>query len=174
MMESAAQALFAFYAIVIVLGALGAVRAANLVRALLGLILALFGVSGMYLLMDAPLLALMQLLIYVGAVVVLVFFAIMLTRAPAGGEEAAPKSIRSHLLALLAAATPGFLLAWSVITRPAPSLETPASVSPAELGQGLLEHYILAFELISVVLFVAMSGAVILAFRGFARRGDDA
>ena len=86
-MEFAAKFLFVFYTIVIAVGALAAALSPSLIRALVGLILTLFGVSGMYLLMNAPFVALMQLLIYVGAVVILIFFAIMLTRAPAGGEE---------------------------------------------------------------------------------------
>lgn len=170
MMENAAKALFAFYCLAIAVGAIGAVRAENLVRALVGLILALFGVAGMYLLLDTPLLALMQLLIYAGAVVVLVFFAIMLTRTSDGFEEARPRPMRSYLIALLAAATPGLVLAWTITRHPVASELKPASVGVNLLGKGLLENYVLAFELISVVLFVAMSGAVVLAFR---HKGGD-
>ncbi len=61
-----------------------AVLARSLVRALSGLIVTLFGVAGMYLLMAAPFIAFMQILIYVGAVTVLIFFAIMLTRTSEG------------------------------------------------------------------------------------------
>jgi threonine/homoserine/homoserine lactone efflux protein len=55
---------------------------------MVGLIATLLGVAGMYMLLNAQFMALMQILIYVGAVCVLIFFAIMLTRADAGGEEA--------------------------------------------------------------------------------------
>ncbi|WP_029898154.1 NADH-quinone oxidoreductase subunit J family protein [Desulfohalovibrio reitneri] len=164
-METAALVLFIIYAAIIAFGALAAALAANLVRALLGLILALFGVAGMYLLMNAPFVAVMQLLIYVGAVVVLIFFAIMLTKAPAGAEESKPRPIRKYFTALVAASAPVFVLGWVLLTFPEQGSELPAEVAVSELGKGLMEPYIVAFELISVVLFVAMSGAVLLGFK---------
>ena len=60
----------------------------------------------------------MQILIYVGAVCVLIFFAIMLTRADAGGEEAESAPLRQNVLALLAVVTVGGILGWLVLTRP--------------------------------------------------------
>ena len=85
MEQLAATIAYGLYLALIVAGGLAAVRCRNLVRALIGLIMTLFGVAGMYFLMAAPFLALMQSLIYVGAVSVLIFFAIMLTRT-SGGE----------------------------------------------------------------------------------------
>lgn len=164
-METAAIVFFVFYTVVIVFGALVAVASSSLVRALVGLILTLFGVSGMYLLLNAPFIAMMQLLIYVGAVVVLIFFAIMLTRAPAGGEEGASAPVGKYLMALMGATLPGFAVGWVLLTRPPQGAEIPEDVALAHLGQGLMEPYILAFELISVVLFVAMSAAVMLVWK---------
>ena len=108
-MEQLAYVAYAFYLVLIVAGAFAAVRCRNLVRALLGLIMTLFGVAGMYFLMAAPFMALMQILIYVGAVSVLIFFAIMLTRAPAGdaGEEGRqPRPVVRGVLAALAGLFP--------------------------------------------------------------------
>ena len=164
-MEILAKAAFALYVLVIAAGSLAAVLSHSMVRALLGLIMTMFGVAGMYLLLNAPFVALMQVLVYVGAVAVLVFFAIMLTRTPTGGEESQPNSPRKHLLALLAAMMPGVVIGWVWLKHPVLSGVTPVEAPIEALGQGLMEPYILAFELISVVLFVAMSGAVILAFR---------
>ncbi|MFW5487133.1 MAG: NADH-quinone oxidoreductase subunit J [Desulfovibrio sp.] len=164
-MEFAAKFLFVFYTIVIAVGGLAAALSSSLVRALVGLILTLFGVSGMYLLLNAPFVALMQLLIYVGAVVILIFFAIMLTRAPAGGEERKDRPIRKYLFALMGAVAPAFAFGWVIMTMAPTSSDKPDSVSAIQLGQGLMEPYILAFELISVVLLVAMSAAVLLAFK---------
>ncbi|MCA1987346.1 MAG: NADH-quinone oxidoreductase subunit J, partial [Desulfovibrio sp.] len=65
--DAAAKALFVLYFLAILVGGIMAVAAKSLVKAMLGLIKTLFGVSGMYLLMQAPFVALMQLLIYVGA-----------------------------------------------------------------------------------------------------------
>ena len=89
-----AKILFGLYCVVILGGGLVAVLARSLVRAMVGLVLTLFGVAGMYLLVAAPFIALMQLLIYVGAVTILIFFAIMLTSAPAGREEQKPRLVR--------------------------------------------------------------------------------
>ncbi|EGJ49957.1 NADH-quinone oxidoreductase subunit J [Desulfocurvibacter africanus] len=164
-MEFLAKAAFVFYVLVIAGGSLAAALSHNMVRALLGLILTMFGVAGMYMLLNAPFVALMQVLVYVGAVAVLVFFAIMLTRTPTGGEESQPNPSRKYLLALLTAMLPGAALGWVWLKHPVLSDVTPVQAPMEALGQGLMEPYILAFELISVVLFVAMSGAVILAFR---------
>ncbi len=164
-MEILAKAAFALYVLVIAAGSLAAVLSHSMVRALLGLIMTMFGVAGMYLLLNAPFVALMQVLVYVGAVAVLVFFAIMLTRTPTGGEESQPNPPRKYLLALLAAMMPGVVIGWVWLRHPVLSDVTPVEAPIESLGQGLMEPYILAFELISVVLFVAMSGAVILAFR---------
>jgi NADH-quinone oxidoreductase subunit J len=163
----AAKLLFALYALVIVVGGLIAVLSSNLVRAMVGLVLTLFGVAGMYLLLNTPFLAFMQILIYVGAVVVLIFFAIMLTRSPAGGEEAKPRSSRQAFLALLAGLAPAAVLGAAVLSLPQASTGRPAEVPLKYLGAGLVTNYVLAFELISVVLFIAMAGAVLL---GFTRR----
>lgn len=163
----AAKALFGLYAVVVLAGGLLAVLARNLVRAMLGLILTLFGVAGLYLLLNTPFMAFMQILIYVGAVVILIFFAIMLTRAPAGAEEGKARSGRQAALAISAGLAPAAVLGAAVLAIPQASTGRPAEVEVKVLGQLLLTNYVLAFELISVVLFVAMAGAVLL---GFTRR----
>jgi len=163
----ATQLLFGLYALVILAGGLLAVLARNLVRAMVGLVMTLFGVAGLYLLLNTPFMAFMQILIYVGAVVVLIFFAIMLTRAPAGGEEAAPRSFRQALLAVLAGLAPALILGAAAYSIPQAGVSRPPAVELKLLGAHLLTSYVLAFELISVVLFIAMAGAVLL---GFTRR----
>jgi NADH-quinone oxidoreductase subunit J len=164
-MQTSALVLFVIHALIIGVGGIMAVASRSLVRALVGLIMTLFGVSGMYLLLNAPFIALMQLLIYVGAVVILIFFAIMLTKAPAGGEEERPNQVRTYLLALMAGVLPTFVIGWVVLTDQPASINVPLETGLKVLGQGLMEPYFLAFELISVVLLVAMSAAVILAFK---------
>jgi len=160
-----AKALFGLYALAVVGGGLMAVFAKSLVRAVVGLIMTLFGVAGMYLLMNAPFVAFMQLLIYVGAVVILIFFAIMLTKAPAGGDEVKPTPARQWVLALMAALIPAMVLGSMVLGSPQVTTGQPVEVSIQLLGKGLLEEFVLAFELISVVLLVAMAGAVLLAWK---------
>ncbi len=166
-MEILAYLAYLLYLYLIVIGGLAAVRAQSLVRALVGLILTLFGVAGMYLLMAAPFVALMQILIYVGAVSVLIFFAIMLTRAPEGeaGEEGGPPQTFGRLaLGVAAAVVPAFVLAMVVMRKAPAALPLKPEDSLASLGQYLTGPYVLAFELISVVLLAAMAGAVVLGF----------
>ena len=141
-----------------------AVTAPSLIRAMLGLVVSLFGVAGLYLLLLAEFVALMQILIYVGAVTVLMFFAIMLTRAAADGGEAAGPGLRGTLRAIPAFLIPAGTLMPFLLLRGVTGLSRPKDVSPAALGAGLLGPYTLAFELISVVLLAAMAGAVLLAF----------
>jgi NADH-quinone oxidoreductase subunit J len=167
MEQLAAHIAYGLYLALIVAGGLAAVRCRNLVRALIGLIMTLFGVAGMYFLMAAPFLALMQILIYVGAVSVLIFFAIMLTRAPGG--EAGNESSRRHtglreLMAVASGLLPAVILATIVTGQAQQALPLKPEVSLAQLGQALTGPYVLAFELISVVLVVAMAGAVLLGF----------
>lgn len=153
--------LFGHIAIVVV-GGFITVLSKSLVRALVGLILTLFGVAGMYFLMAAPFIGLMQLLIYVGAVSVLIFFAIMLTNAWPGGDESVKRPVKRTVYAFLAGLAPAILLS-SVALRFAPSsFMVPEETGVSELGRFLMEPFILPFELISLLLTVAMAGAVIL------------
>jgi len=166
-MEHLAYAAYGFYLVLILVGGWAAVRCRSLVRALLGLIMTLFGVAGMYFLMAAPFMALMQILIYVGAVSVLIFFAIMLTRAPggeAGEEDGRPRPALRTAMALLSGLLPAAILAAVILTKPPQALPLKPELALGRLGQVLTGPYVLAFELISVVLLAAMAGAVVLGF----------
>ena len=163
-MEVMAKVAFGLYTLIILCGSLLAIGAKSLVRAMVGLVATLLGVAGMYMLLNSPFMALMQILIYVGAVCVLIFFAIMLTKAGPEGEEAESAPIYQNVLALLAVTVTGGVLSWLVLTRPLVTTGVPVEVSIEKLGLGLLGPYGLAFELISVVLLVSMAGAVLLAW----------
>jgi NADH:ubiquinone oxidoreductase subunit 6 (subunit J) len=158
------------YIVLIVAGALMAVKERSLVRSLVGLIATLFGVAGLYLLMAAPFIALMQILIYVGGVSVLIFFAIMLTHAAPTGDEAMRRPLRKRLNAVFAMLVPAAVLTVGIVKYLPKGLEKPKAVSLSALGMGLMGPYLLAFELISVVLFVAMIGAVMLAWRQWGKK----
>lgn len=165
-----AKGAFALYTLCILGGGLAAAAAPSLVRALLGLIVTMFGVAGMYLLLAAPFVAMMQLLVYVGAVAVLVFFAIMMAPDPLHSVRWPSAPMRKYVWGLLAASGPALILAWAWLTSVPPSLQVPAETAMADLGKGLMEDYLVAFELISVVLFVAMSAAVLMAFKPYRSR----
>ncbi|MDR3135093.1 MAG: NADH-quinone oxidoreductase subunit J [Deltaproteobacteria bacterium] len=164
--EVAALAAFALYVLIILAGGLLAIGARNLVRALLGLILTFLGVAGMYLLLASPFLAFMQVLIYVGAVCVLVFFAIMLTRNTSEGEESKLPGIATAAYGLLAFILPLAVLGPLIVVNvPKLKLEPYGQTETKLLGQGLITDDVFSFELISIILLVAMAGAVFLTWR---------
>jgi len=154
----------AAHMVLIIIGAFITVLAKSLVRALTGLIMTLFGVAGLYFLLAAPFIGLMQLLIYVGAVSILIFFSIMLTQASSVGEEGQKRRRLKVVYAFLSALAPAVFLGLAVIKASIPSLSTPQEIRAADLGEFLLGPYLLPFELISLVLLVSMAGAVLLGF----------
>jgi NADH-quinone oxidoreductase subunit J len=163
-MEILAKLSFAMYALIILGGGVVAVSSKSLVRALVGLAITFFGVAGMYLLLNTPFLAFMQLLIYVGAVCVLVFFAVMLTQSDTEGQESWYSPPKRRVLGFAAALLPAVWLGVILVQHPEVSKAVPTEVPLALLGAGLLDQYALTFELISLVLLVAMSGAVVLTW----------
>lgn len=140
--------------------ALMVVVARNLVHAVVFLILSFLGVAGLYITLSADFVAVVQILIYAGAVSVLIVFAIALT--PTASRDNAESFLR--LPALLLAVLLGFTIAfvsldtdWTVATRG--GFDTTAS----QIGEALLSKYVLPFEMASVLLLAAMIGAIILA-----------
>lgn len=168
-MNSAAHIVYVFHLLVILAGGLVATRAVQKDRALVGLITAMFGVAGMYLLMNAPYLALMQLMIYAGAVGVLIFFAVMFTR-PAQGQEERGRYLKRPLMAVAAGVLPAATLAAGAFLFIRQAKGQAPEIPVVQLGAGLLSRYALAFELISVVLFAAMAGGILLGFERRRRR----
>ncbi|EFK10869.1 NADH-ubiquinone/plastoquinone oxidoreductase chain 6 [delta proteobacterium NaphS2] len=164
-MEILAKSAFLFYCLIIGAGAVMAVMSKSLVRALVGLIAVMIALAGMYLLLAAPFIAFMQILIYVGGVSVLIFFAIMLSKASAEGDETGSVSLGRAVNALLCLLVPAVIFSVVIIYHPVTTRDAPLDVSPALLGEGMLGPYLLPFELISVVLFAAMAGAVLAAWR---------
>lgn len=156
---------FAFWitALFTVAGALAAALLKNLVHCALSLTVTFAGLAILYLQLDAQFAGFAQMLVYIGAVAILVVFAILLTRG-AGAPEYRIFTT-SWLGGLVIAAAVFALLAWSVIT----SLPTKAAVSaePAvtvqAIGQALMSSYVLPLEIVAVVLTVALIGAVIVA-----------
>ena len=146
-------------------GALGVVTSRNLFHSALFLVLSFAGVAGYYVLLDAGFLAVVQLLIYIGAIAILILFAVMLTRGLMVKRQS--QSNDQWLIALLVAILAFVVLAvvlwhvdWPVADRDA--LASP-NVSVGQLGQDLLGPYVIPFEVASVLLLVALIGAVILA-----------
>lgn len=162
----------------VVLGALALLTAAagllavtsqRVVHAALWLVVALGGLAGVYLLLGAEVVALVQLLVYVGAVVVLVLFALMLTRAPTGPSARrdgpddldSPRPVR-WLAAVTGLATGALVTGALVATYGAGAVvERDATRGAARpLGESLFSSWVLPFELVSVLLLAALVAAV--------------
>jgi NADH:ubiquinone oxidoreductase subunit 6 (subunit J) len=160
-----AKLVFGLYLVLVLGGGLVATGSRSIVRAFAGLLVTFVGVAGFYFLMDAPFIALMQILIYIGAICVIIFMAVMLTMASRGeGHEAKLKTPQKRLMAILAGAVMAFLLAGMIMKYPLASTSIPRHIPLGELGEALLGPYALAFELISVILFVAMVGAMVAVY----------
>ena len=143
------------------LGALGVVLTRNLFHSALCLAVTLLGVAGLYLYLGAEFLAVAQVLIYVGAILILLIFGVMLTARIA--DPTVPARNRQSLLATLVAIGLGGLLIAAI--RHTPGLATrPTTVVPlATLGRQLVTTYVLPFEILSLILLAALVGAIVIA-----------
>jgi NADH-quinone oxidoreductase subunit J len=143
-----------------------AVTTARVVHAALWLAASLAAVAGCFLLLAAELLVWIQVLIYVGAVVVLVLFALMLTRAPTGPAPGAPRA-RLIVAGVVAAATAAVLLGTLLGTLGGEriDLESTRVGTASEMGGALFSGWVLPFEALSVLLLAALIGAIALTRR---------
>jgi NADH-quinone oxidoreductase subunit J len=146
-----------------VLSALFVVCNRNLVQAVLSLALMLIGTAVLYGLLDASFLAGVQVLTYVGGVVTLCIFGVMVSRRLEG--TGAPTESQSHGRAFVAAALIFGIFVAAVLKTDLPASAPQPTVSIAQLGQALLGKYLLAFEALSLLLLAAIIGAVVLARR---------
>jgi NADH-quinone oxidoreductase subunit J len=141
--------------------ALLAVLARSLIHALLGLVALMFGVGGLYVFLAAPFLAMMQILIYVGAVSILMAFAIML--AGPFFQKPTEWGTRAKFLAASGVALFTFLVGYIFVIDSFPAAGRRPPVPTHELGQAFFGPMILPFELISLIIVVAIIGAIMLA-----------
>ncbi|MEU4495303.1 NADH-quinone oxidoreductase subunit J [Streptomyces sp. NPDC023998] len=136
----------------------------QLVHAALWLVVTLGGLAVEYLLLTAEFIAWVQVLIYVGSVVVLLLFGLMLTKAPIGRSPDANSGNRWVALAVAVAAATA--LVWVVVDAFRVTwidLDGPAQGSTQVSGQILFRHWVLPFEALSVLLLAALVGAIVLS-----------
>lgn len=155
------QYVFAAVAALIAVSAVRVVSTRNVVHAALWLLLVLSGAAVLFLLLAAEFVGWVQVLIYVGAVVVLLLFGLMLTRAPIG-RTALDSQMRG--VAFLVAS--GFFVMTSTILWRAfegQNIRFESVFDTAALGQSLFTNFVLPFEVVSVLLLAALVGAVVLA-----------
>jgi NADH-quinone oxidoreductase subunit J len=146
-------------------GALIAVGARKIFHNVLGLAVAMFGVAGLFVYLNSPFVALMQILIYVGAICIAICFAIMLSE-----PQHLPRPPRNPLknMAALVGGLAVFIFLVLLLKRTTfiPAPERSADWSIVTLGHYLLTKYSLIFEVISLLLLVAMLGAIVTARGG--------
>ncbi|KIZ13376.1 NADH-quinone oxidoreductase subunit J [Streptomyces natalensis] len=147
--------------------ALITVTTRQLVHAALWLVVALGGIAVEYLLLTAEFIAWVQVLIYVGSVVVLLLFGLMLTKAPIGRSPDADSGNRWAAL-VVALASAGTLV-WVVVDAFRATwidLDGAVQGSTATLGRTLFQYWVLPFEALSVLLLAALVGAIVLSRKG--------
>ncbi|HBQ20705.1 MAG: hypothetical protein A2Z91_07055 [Deltaproteobacteria bacterium GWA2_38_16] len=157
------DSLFYVFAAVTIIPAIVTVFHPNILYAALSLFGSFFGVAGIYVLLGADFIAATQVLIYVGGILVLILFAVMLSKNIYGMtfQDEKKKKILPTLFGILLL---GFLikLITTVHWNTTLSEEGPLPTTAA-LGNLLLTEYLLPFELASVLLLAALIGAIILA-----------
>jgi NADH:ubiquinone oxidoreductase subunit 6 (subunit J) len=156
---------FAFWvvAVLTVAGGLAAVLLKNLVHCALSVAVAFAGLALLFLQLDAQFAGFAQILVYIGAVAILIVFAILLTRS----SETPAESVfsRTWLAGLAVAAAVFAVLGWAIL-QAAPGLPKPGpapAVTVQQIGEALMGRYVLPLEIVALLLTAALLGAVIVA-----------
>lgn len=165
---SAAAIIFYVLSALIVFAALLAVLTTKIFRAAIWLLFSLIGIAGLYFWLQMEFIAAVQIIVYVGGIVVLIIFSIFLTQQ--SGKQM-PKPPTSRIVFSVLAALTGFLLTYFLIQGyafKAPSTTT-ASMTVKDIGTQMLsvtDHgYVLPFEVISMLLLAAMIGCIVIAMK---------
>ncbi|MEO8395325.1 MAG: NADH-quinone oxidoreductase subunit J [Chloroflexota bacterium] len=160
---------FLIFAVLSLGGALGVVTSRNLIHGALYLVVSLFGGAGFFVLLSAPFIAVVQVLVYIGAIAILIIFAVMLTRSMTGMRELFNRQwwlsaiVGIMLFLLLAIAV--ILPVWGA-NGSKPNLPVADQVATTQdLGVALVDgnQYVLPFEVASLLLTGAMIGAIVIA-----------
>ncbi len=145
-----------------------AVTAKKIFRAAIWLLFSLVGIAALYFWMNMEFIAAVQIIVYVGGIVVLIIFSIFLTQK-SGDEMASP--LRSRTLFSILAVLIGFSLTFLLISRHtfAPVSTKPFSYSISDIGLQMLSTtkngYVLPFEVVSILLLAAMIGCIVIAMK---------
>ncbi len=166
------QLLFYAFAAIAVFGSLFVIVQRNPIYSVLALIGSFFGLSGLYVLLEAPFVAIVQIIIYAGAIMVLFLFTVMLLNVP---REGASDWDRAHPLPRPWPTRIGAVLALALVAQLVWALSRTPGIADGigqqatgisdvgELGRVLFTDYMFAFEVTSILILASMVGAVILA-----------
>jgi NADH-quinone oxidoreductase subunit J len=157
------DALFAALATLMLVAALAVVTMRDIIRCGLAMIVSFLALAGIYVIVGAPLVAAAQVIVYIGAISVLILFAIMLTQSKAGPAslvfqtQAVPAAIASIVLVVL--------IALGVAATEWAEASQRARLATDALARVLFDEYVLPFEVVSVLLLAAVIGGVFIAKR---------
>jgi NADH:ubiquinone oxidoreductase subunit 6 (subunit J) len=152
---------FVLLAAVAIAGATAAMTMRKLVHCALALALCFVGLAGLYLDLNAQFVGLVQVLVYVGAVVILIVFAILLTRH----DELPLQTVSTRIAGLGLSAVVFAVLAWA-ITAGGANLGAASAIPEAamkDIGGALMQRYVLPLEVVGLLLTAALIGAVVIA-----------
>jgi NADH-quinone oxidoreductase subunit J len=155
--------LFVLLAIGVVGGGLAVVTLRNIIHSAIAMMVCFGSLAGMYLLLGAAIVAAAQVLIYLGAISVLILFAIMLTQA---GDANIPAPFHRQVwAAALVALVAVLVIGWAATTTNWGDGLQATAIAIGQIAQSLFTVYALPFELVSLLLLAAIIGAIYLARR---------
>jgi len=170
-----ADLIFYLLALLTIVPAFWVVLSPNIVHSGFALLFTLLGAAGLYAWMGADFIAVTQLMVYIGGVLVLILFTVMMTRLPSDGRtrHGADRYVPPAIIGLAVMA-----LLWKVITGTewgGDSQPVLGAIEPttAEIGTNFMTNYIFPFEFVSLVLLAAMIGAAILIRESKVSDEDD-
>ena len=155
---------FGIIAAAMVLAALRVVTTRNVVHAALYLVVVLAGVAGIYVLLAAEFVAWAQVLVYIGAILVLLLFGIMLTRAPLRPSTELDNDQR-WAAAVVALGVLGLFVGLLVDAFGDEQFEPETATSAGDVGEWIFSVFVIPFEVVSMLLLAALIGAVVIARR---------
>jgi NADH-quinone oxidoreductase subunit J len=155
---------FILLALIGTVGAIRVVTARNVVHAALYLVVTLASAGGAYLLLAAEFVAWVQILIYVGAIVILFLFGLMLTKAPIGREALDNQRRGAAIVVGLAILAGLVFLIQDAFSWDGPKIE-PGPGGATAVGESIFSRYVLPFEVVSFLLLGALIGAIVLSRR---------
>jgi NAD(P)H-quinone oxidoreductase subunit 6 len=154
--------IFAFLALATLIGAAGVALSRNIFWSAMGLLSSLVGVGGLYVLLSADFVAITQLLVYIGGVLVLIIFAVMLTSQiqDVNVSNRSMGLVGGYAVFFITATLLCFVAIWAPwkLTAERPVIDTTVAI-----GNGLLGTWLLPFEIASVVLVATLVGAIVIA-----------
>ncbi len=155
---------FFIFALMAITGGVFMINLSRVIHMVLSIGLSFFGVAGLFIMLQAEFLAFVQVLIYAGAITIMMAMGTMMTQGGDEGEK--PKRRLHNVLSFLSAVLVGAFLLYGIYTTSWPTEPTDLGANNIkEIGVTLFSNFVIPFELASILLLVALVGAIVLAKR---------